>query len=66
MKVYEVSYNYGKIVANYSPTNEENYFGQFEFCFYSCNNYTKDIFEAGTMQVYVLNESVVKASGYDI
>lgn len=33
MKVYEVSYHYGKLVANYSPTNEENYFGQFEFCF---------------------------------
>lgn len=33
MKVYEVSYHYGKIVANYSPTNEENYFVQFEFCF---------------------------------
>jgi hypothetical protein len=66
MKAYEVSYHYGKIVANYSPTNEENYFGQFEFCFESCNDYTKDIFEAVAMQIYVLNGSVVKVSGYDI
>lgn len=66
LKVYEISYQYGKIVANYSPTKKENYFGQFEFCFESCNDYTKDIFEAVAMQVYVLNESVVKVSGYDI
>lgn len=66
MKVYEVSYHYGKLVANYSPTNEENYFGQFEFCFENCNDYTKDIFEAAAMQIYVLDGSVVKVSGYDI
>lgn len=66
LKVYEISYHYGKIVADYSPTKEEDHFGQFEFCFESCNDYTKDIFEAVAMQVYVLNESVVKVSGYDI
>ena len=53
-------------VADYSPTKVEDHFGQFEFCFESCNDYTKDLFEAVAMQVYVLNESVVKVSGYDI
>ena len=66
LKVYEISYHYGKIVADYSPTKVEDHFGQFEFCFESCNDYTKDLFEAVAMQVYVLNESVVKVSGYDI
>ena len=66
LKAYEVSYHYGRIVAKYSPTNEDNYFGQFEFCFKSCNDYTSDILEAVAMQIYVLNGSIVKVSGYDI
>ena len=66
IRVYEVSYHYGKIVAKYSPTNEDNYFGQFEFCFESCNDYTSDILQAVAMQVYVLNGEIVKVKGYDI
>ena len=66
LKTYEALYHYGKIVAKYSPTHEDNYFGQFEFCFESCNDYTSDILEAAAMQIYVLNGSIVKVSGYDI
>ena len=44
----------------------KNYFGQFEFYFESYNDYTKDIFEAVAMHIYILNESAVKVSRYDI
>ena len=66
MKVYEISYHYSRIVANYSPTKKDGYFGQFEFCFESSSEYTKEIFEAVAMQVYVYKGKVVKVSGYDI
>lgn len=66
LKIYDISYQYGKIIADYSPTKEEEYFGQFEFSFESGSDYTNDIFEAVAMQVYVLNDSIVKVSGYDI
>lgn len=66
LKLYEVNYHYGKIVAQYSPTGEDNYFGQFEFCYESCSEYTDDIFDAVAMQVYMLDGKVVKVSGYDI
>lgn len=71
-KVYEglhledIFYHYGKIIAKYSPTGEENYFGQFEFGFESSNEYTADILEVAAMQVYVLNGKIVKITGYDI
>lgn len=66
LKLYEVNYHYGKIVAQYSPTGEDNYFGQFEFCFESNSEYTDDILQAVAMQVYMLDGKVVKVSGYDI
>lgn len=66
LKLYEVNYHYGKIVAQYSPTGEDNYFGQFEFCYESNSEYTDDIFEAVAMQVFMLDGKVVKVSGYDI
>lgn len=66
LKLYEINYHYDRIIDKYSPTEEENYFGQFEFCFESDDDYTKDILEAVAMQVYVLEGKVVKVSGYDI
>lgn len=66
LKVYDISYYYGKIIADYSPTKKEDFFGQFEFSFESSNDYTNNILEAVAMQVYVLNGSIVKVSGYDI
>ena len=66
LKLYEINYHYGKIVAKYSPTGEDNYFGQFEFCFESGSDYTKDILQAVAMQIYVLDDKIVKVSGYDI
>lgn len=66
LRVFEIFYNYGKIIAKYSPTGEENHFGQFEFDFESSNEYTKDILEASAMKVYILNGKIVKVEGYDI
>ena len=66
LKLYDISYTYGRIIARYSPTGEENRFGQFEFCFESADDYTSDMLEAVAMQVYVLNGQIVKVGGYDI
>ena len=66
IKLYSISYNYGRIVDEYSPTGKENYFGQFEFSFESSNDYTSDMLEAVAMEVYVLDGKVVKVSGYEI
>lgn len=66
LSLYEIDYYYGKIIDKYSPTGEENYFGQFEFCFESGSDYTSDILEAVAMEIYVLDGNVVKVSGYDI
>ena len=66
LKLYEISYHYGKICEQYSPTGKEDMFGQFELCFESGNEYTADILEAVAMQVYLLNGEVVKVSGFDI
>jgi hypothetical protein len=66
LKVYEITYRYGRIIEKYSPIKKEGYFGQFEFCFESSSEYTNEIFEAVAMQVYVYNGKVVKVSGYDI
>ena len=66
LKLYEIEYHYGKIIEKYSPTGEENYFGQFEFCYESGNDYTSDILEAVAMQIFVLDGKIVKVSGFDI
>lgn len=63
---YAVEYHYGRIVAEYSPTGEDAYFGQFEFCFESSSEYTADMMEACAMQVYVKDEEIIKVSGFDI
>jgi hypothetical protein len=64
--VYAVEYHFGRIIAKYSPTGEDAYFGQFEFDFESSGEYTSDMMEGSAMQVYVKDGMVVKVSGYDI
>lgn len=66
LKLYSITYDYEKIIEEYSPTGKENYFGQFEFCFESMNEYTSDMLEAVSMQIYILDGKIVKVSGYDI
>lgn len=66
LKLYEITYHYGKIVEQYSPINKEAFFGQFEFCFESSSEYTEEMLDAVAMQVYVYENKIVKVSGYDI
>jgi len=66
LSVYYICYTYGRIIAEYSPTGKEDYFGQFEFEMESSSDYTSDMLEAVTMQVYVLGDKIVKVDGYDV
>lgn len=66
MKLYYITYSYGRIIAKYSPTGEDAFFGQFEFSFESASEYTEDVFESVAMQIYVYNGKLVKVSGYDV
>lgn len=66
INIYAIDYKYGKIIDKYSPTGEENYFGQFEFCFESSNEYTSDMLESVCMEVYILNGKIVKVSSYTV
>lgn len=66
LRLTEIMYYYGRIIAKYSPTGKEDWFGQFEFQFDSCSAYTEDMLEAVAMQVYVKDGKIVKVSGYDV
>ena len=61
-----VCYDYGRIIAEYSPTGKEDFFGHFEFEMESSNDYTSDMLEAVAMEVYVLGDEIVKVDGYDV
>lgn len=66
LDLYEIDYSYSKIVAQYSPTGKEEYFGEFKFCFESGNRHTSDLLEAAAMEVYILDGEIVKIESYDI
>ena len=66
ISVYAAEYHFGRIIAKYSPTGEDAYFGQFEFDFESSGEYTADMLEGCAMQVYVKDGAIIKVSGYDI
>ncbi len=66
LKLFSILYSYGKIIARYSPTGADDTFGQFEFDFESCSEYTADMLEAVAMQVYIKDGEIVRVSGYDI
>ena len=61
-----ILYHHGRIIAKYSPTGQDDRFGQFEFLFESCSADTADMLEAVAMQVYVKDGRIVKVSGYDV
>lgn len=66
LKICEITYKYGRIVGEYSPTGEENYFGQFEFSFISDNDYADEILDSAAMEVFVLDGKIVNVRSYDI
>ena len=66
LRLDAAAYRYGRIIADYSPTGEEGFFGQFEFDFVSGSDYTADMLEATAMQVYIHDGRIVRVSGYEI
>ena len=66
LKVVNIDYNYHRIINTYSPTKETDFFGEFVFEFVSSSDYTKDMLEAVSMNIFVNNGKVVKVTGYDI
>lgn len=66
LRVYSITYTFSKINADYSPTKQEDYFGQFEFDFESSSEYTSDMLEATAMEIYINNGKVVQVSGFEI
>lgn len=66
LRIYAITYHYGRIVARYSPTQKEEEFGQFEFCFESGNDYTADMLESTAMQVFVRQGQILKVDGFEV
>lgn len=66
LSVCSVTYYYSRVVADYSPTGEDGYFGQFEFDFVSSSDYTEDMLECVAMEVYVHNGEVIHVSGFEV
>ena len=65
LKIYNITYQYSNISKEYSPTQEEDFFGEFTFAFECGNDYVEDIFECVEMIIYVNNGKIVKVIGYD-
>ena len=66
LKVVCVSYRYQFICAKYSPTQRDDYFGEFQFDFKSASDYTNDMFECCCMHVYIKNNVIVKVCSVDV
>lgn len=66
LSVTSITYYYSMVVADYSPTGEDGYFGQFEFDFVPSSDYTEDMLECVAMEVYVQNGKVVRVSGFEV
>ena len=66
IKVYDITYQYGRVIAKYSPTGEDNFFGQFELSFEAGNDYTTDMLEAVACGILVKDGKVYKGMNYDI
>ena len=66
LNLYEITYDYHKIVDKYSPTGKTDYFGQFEFCFEGKTTEVKKICEASSMSLYINKGKVVDCRCTDI
>jgi hypothetical protein len=64
LKLYCISYSYNYIIAKYSPTKKDDYFGKFDFNFESKEGYT--YIQAVGMEVYIKDNKILKVICYDI
>ena len=66
LKLTSISYHYHRIISKYSPTEKDDFFGEFEFDFASNNNYTQDLLQASAFVVLVNDEKIYYGRNYDI
>ena len=66
IKVVHIEYRYQFICVKYSPTQNDDYFGEFQFDFESSSDYTDDMLECCCMHVYVKNNEIVKVCSFDV
>ena len=66
LKITAISYHYHQIIAKYSPTEKDDFFGEFEFDFESCNEYTKDLLKASAFVILINDDKIYFGRNYDI
>ncbi len=66
LQLTNISYHYHRIIGKYSPTEKDDYFGEFEFDFESGNEYTKDLLQASAFVILVNNDKIYFGRNYDI
>lgn len=66
LRLTNISYHYGRIVAKYSPTKQDDFFGQFEFDFDSSNEYTKELLESSAFVVLINDGKLYFGKNFNI
>lgn len=66
LRLTDISYSYHRFVAKYSPTEQDDYFGEFEFDFESGNDYTENLLQASAFVVLVNKGKVYFGNNFDI
>lgn len=66
LKLTNVSYHYHRIIGKYSPTEKDDFFGEFEFDFESSNEYTKNLLQASAFVLLINNGKIYFDRNYDI
>lgn len=66
LKLINISYSYHKINEKYSPTNQDDFFGEFEFDFESGNSYTENLLQASAFVLLVNSDKVYYGKHHDI
>ncbi len=66
LKITEIIYDFSHIIAKYSPTGKDDYFGRFDFMIEPTNSEAKKVFDVSTMELYCKDGKIVKCCCYDV
>lgn len=66
LKLTNISYYYHRIIDKYSPTEKDDYFGEFAFDFESSNEYTERLLQTAEFSLLINNEKIYYGENYDI
>ena len=66
LRLTDISYSYHRFVAKYSPTKQDDFFGEFEFDFESGNEYTENLLQASAFVALVNRGKVYFGNNFDI